>query len=56
MHTVEQNLVDRLNRPLLKPMKIVVRPGSQDILQYPSRMGNNLYYPNGRIVKDAPSR
>lgn len=30
-----------------------VRPGSTDLLQAPSRMSNNLHYPDGRIVKDA---
>ncbi len=56
MKPTEQNLVDRLNRPLLKPMKFVVRPGATDMLKHPSKMGNTLYYPDGRVVKDAASR
>ncbi len=28
------------------------RPGSLDMLRHPSRMGNTLHYPDGRIVKD----
>jgi len=28
------------------------RPGSLDILKQPSRMGNKLYYPDGRVEDD----
>ena len=31
--------------------KIVTRQGSIDILKSPSRMGNSLFYPDGRIEK-----
>jgi len=41
-------------RPLLKvkTMKqIVHRVGALEVLEMPSRMGNTLYYPDGRVVK-----
>jgi hypothetical protein len=55
MKKIKVEPVDRLNRPPLKPMKIVTRPGSQNMLQHPSRMGGLLYYPDGKVVKDAPA-
>lgn len=52
--TTPANLLDRSDRPPLKTQKIVVRPGSQDILKYPSRVASSLFYPDGRVVKDVP--
>ena len=40
------------NRPTLKGMdiaRVVLRPGSLDILMKPSRIGNSLFYPDGRV-------
>ena len=46
------NLIDRFDRPPLKGMpKMVTRPGSMEILKQPSRMGNSLFYPDGRVVR-----
>jgi hypothetical protein len=42
-------------RPDLKPMnlkKIATRPRSLDILEYPSRIENTYFYPDGRIVRN----
>lgn len=36
-----------------KPFRIAdvaTRPGCLTVLQYPSRMGSKLYYPDGRVV------
>jgi hypothetical protein len=44
MKPTEMNLVDRMNRPPLKPMQLVVRPGATNMLKHPSKMGNTLYY------------
>ena len=37
---------------------VATRPGSIDMLDLPSRIGNTLYYPNGDTVKmyDEPRR
>lgn len=56
MKKIEQTPIDRLNRPPLKALKFVMRAGSKDMLKHPSRMGNTLYYPDGRIVADVPPR
>lgn len=45
-------------RPLLRGMsmnRMVHRVGALNILGMPSRMGNTLYYPDGRVVKDKSS-
>lgn len=42
---------NKLTRPLYqgeRGAKIVMRPGSEDLLKMPSRFGNNLHYPDGR--------
>lgn len=42
-------------RPLMKGKtmsQIVQRDGALKVLNMPSRMGNTLYYPDGREVKD----
>lgn len=41
-----------LERPLYSPAKEIqrpMRPGSEEFLKYPSRIGNTLYYRDGRI-------
>jgi hypothetical protein len=41
--------------PLMKGRtmsQIVQREGALKVLNMPSRMGNTLYYPDGRVVKD----
>lgn len=41
-------------RPLLKTRtlrQMVHRVGALEVLEMPSRMGNMLYYPDGRVVK-----
>ena len=43
-------------RPLMKGKtmsQIVQREGALKVLNMPSRIGNTLYYPDGRAVKDA---
>lgn len=43
-------------RPVYKGMtfeKVVYRTGALDMLANPSRVGRFLYYPDGRVVKDA---
>ena len=40
---------------LYKPFvitKVATRPGCLTVLQYPSRMGKTLYYPDGRVVHE----
>jgi hypothetical protein len=49
-------LMDRINRPTLKLPKLVVRPGAMEVLQYPSRIADSLFYPDGRVVKDESTR
>ncbi len=42
------------NTRVYRPFKIedvATRPGSLNVLRQPSRIGNVLYYPDGRIVK-----
>jgi hypothetical protein len=42
-------------RPLMKGKtmsQIVQREGALKVLNMPSRMGNTLYYPDGRVVKN----
>jgi hypothetical protein len=42
-------------RPLMEGRtmsQIVQREGALKVLNMPSRMGNTLYYPDGRVVKD----
>jgi len=56
MKKIEQAPIDRMNRQPLKAMKLVVRTGASDMLKYPSRMGNTLYYPDGRVVADVSPR
>lgn len=51
---VPHQLMDRVNRPPLNTKKlasIVVRPGSLDLLKQPSRIGESLFYPDGRQEK-----
>ncbi len=44
--------MDKVNRPALKQVgSIVYRPGSLDLLKKPSRIGDSLFYPDGRIEK-----
>jgi predicted transcriptional regulator len=41
-----------IDRPTYNPSDekpLPMRPGSEDFLKYPSRMGNTLYYRDGRI-------
>lgn len=46
------NVIDRINRPALRGMpKLPIRPGATEILAKPSRIGNTLFYPDGRVVK-----
>lgn len=45
---------DVYDRPIYQPSKELqtpMRPGSEDALQYPSRMGDNLFYRDGRVEK-----
>ncbi len=47
-------LMDKVNRPPLdtkKLVSIVHRPGSLNLLKEPSRIGESLFYPDGRIEK-----
>jgi hypothetical protein len=44
--------MDKVNRPPLKQAgSIVHRPGSLELLKQPSRIGDSLFYPDGRIEK-----
>lgn len=41
-----------VDRPIYDPsaeIPMPIRPGAEDFLKYPSRMGNRLYYRDGRI-------
>lgn len=41
---------NKLSRPIYqgeRGAKVVMRPGSTDLLKVPSRFGNNLHYPDG---------
>jgi len=44
--------LDKFDRPPHKTPKTVLRPGSMDVLQAPSRMAKTLYYPDGKIIRD----
>lgn len=47
----QPNTFNVMMRPALRGMtmaKIVLRPGSLDVLAKPSRIGNTLFYPDGR--------
>lgn len=49
--TAQPNTFSVMMRPPLRGMtldRIVLRPGSLDVLAKPSRMGNTLFYPDGR--------
>jgi hypothetical protein len=49
---VPHQLMDKVNRPPLKQAgSIVHRPGSLELLKQPSRIGDSLFYPDGRIEK-----
>lgn len=50
--TNHARLMDRETYQPSKELKPPMRPGSEDFLQYPTRMGNKLYYRDG-TVKDA---
>lgn len=44
--------MDKVNRPPLKQVgSIVHRPGSLELLKQPSRIGESLFYPDGRQEK-----
>ena len=46
---------DPYNTRRYRPFKIAdvaSRPGCLTVLQYPSRMGKTLYYPDGRVVHE----
>ena len=50
----------RTLRPNTRPLramdiKRIARPGSLDILQSPSRIGDSLFYPNGDVTKNGPA-
>ena len=40
-----------LRRQMRAMTSMPIRPGGLDMLAYPSRMGNMLVYPDGRVVK-----
>ena len=47
-------LVDKMDRRALRGMdmsKVVLRPGALDVLKCPSRIGDTLFYPDGRVIK-----
>jgi hypothetical protein len=51
---VPHQLMDKVNRPPLKQTNsIVYRPGSLELLKKPSRVGESLFYPDGRKEKSA---
>ena len=51
---VPHQLMDKTNRPPLKQVgSIVHRPGSLELLKQPSRIGESLFYPDGRQEKGA---
>ncbi len=44
--------MDKVSRPPLRQVgSIVHRPGSLELLKKPSRIGDSLFYPDGRIEK-----
>ncbi|CAB5223350.1 hypothetical protein UFOVP381_33 [uncultured Caudovirales phage] len=50
---VPHQLMDKVNRPPLRQAgSIVHRPGSLELLKKPSRIGDSLFYPDGRIEKE----
>lgn len=49
---VPHQLMDKVNRPPLKQTNSIVhRPGSLELLKQPSRIGESLFYPDGRQEK-----
>lgn len=49
---VPHQLMDKVNRQPLKQVgSIVHRPGSLELLKKPSRIGDSLFYPDGRVEK-----
>ena len=39
-------------RELRQMTSMPIRPGALEMLGYPSRIGNTLFYPDGRVVKE----
>ena len=50
----KKKVFDPYNKRVYKPFRIedvATRPGCLTVLQYPSRMSNTLFYPDGRVVR-----
>ena len=53
MSKTKKSFMDVFERPPLKMFTletVAMRPGSLNVLQYPSRIVNTLFYPDGRVV------
>lgn len=52
----KKEVISKFERPAYKTPKTIVRPGSMDVLNAPSRIENTLFYPDGTTKNDKKSK